>query len=648
MSVDPQDRADARRRVVIEDLQPNIDGGKWPIKRCIGEEISVEANLFADGHDLIRGQIHHRVPGEEWEVVELHSLGNDRYRGSFRVSELGRYEFGVRAWVDAAATWLAGLRKKLDAGIDVELEVRIGQELMAAAANRAPAPAAKRLKAAGAHLAKKGLDGADLDAWVELAGLYPATSGVAESEHQPVTVHPRLAKFSAWYEFFPRSFGPSGAHGTLGQAAEHLDYVADLGFDIVYLPPIHPIGRAHRKGPNNTLVAGPEDPGSPWAIGDAAGGHKSVHPELGTIDDFKAFVARARKLDLEVALDIAFQASPDHPWVSSHPEWFTKRPDGSIQYAENPPKKYQDIYPLNFESEDWMSLWHELRSVFEFWIDHGVRVFRVDNPHTKSLRFWAWCLQDLYDAHPDVILLSEAFTGPATMYRLAKMGFTQSYTYFTWRNSAAELREYMLELTGSPVREFFGPSFWPNTPDILPEHLQHGGRAAAVGRLILAATLTSSYGIYGPAYELMEHVARPGSGEYIDNEKYQLKDWPLERHDSLRHLIKRINRIRSNHPALHSNDRLTFHHSDNPNLLAYSKRSEDGGDVILVIVNVDWHNTQAGDIALDLDALGLDSYHPFEVHDLISDARYEWSGHRNYVSLSPAPLPCHLFHVVPK
>jgi starch synthase (maltosyl-transferring) len=445
---------------------------------------------------------------------------------------------------------------------------------------------------------------------------------------------------------FPRSAGNGQAHGTFRDVEAQLPYVAGMGFDILYLPPIHPIGNGKRKGRNNALAAAPGDPGSPWAIGSADGGHKSIHPQLGTPAEFRHLVAAAREQGLEVALDIAFQCAPDHPYVTEHPAWFRHRPDGSIQYAENPPKKYQDIYPFNFDTDDWKALWLELRSIFEHWIDEGVTVFRVDNPHTKPYPMWEWMIGEIKREHPQVIFLAEAFTRPRPMHRLAKLGFTQSYTYFTWRNTKAELTEYFTELAHDASREYFRPNVWPNTPDILHEYLQSGARAAFVARLVLAATLSANYGIYGPAFELMEHVPRePRSEEYRDSEKYEIKAWNRERPDSLRPLIARVNAIRRTNPALHGNWRLRFHAIDNPQLLCYSKGTEDLANVVLTVVNLDPRNPQTGWTTLALAELGVDPAAAFEVHDLLTDARYRWQGPHNYVELRPSELPAHILRV---
>ncbi len=639
------------RRVLVEKVAPAVDCGRHPAKRTVGDRVVVEADLVADGHEKVAGAVLYRPRGEPtWREAPLEPLPNDRWRGAFVPDRIGRWEYTVEAWVDTFATWRDGLHKKADAGQDVHLELLEGAELVHRAAERTSGEDAEALSEVARALSDEEVDAAvrvevALDAALA-ARMHHNPDRTDATRHDPplaLVVDPVRARFSAWYELFPRSSGPNGAHGTLADAAELIPYVAEMGFDVLYLPPIHPIGRTHRKGPNNTLGAGPDDVGCPWAIGAAEGGHKAVHPELGTLDDFRRFVRRANEAGLEVAIDIAFQASPDHPWVKEHPEWFRRRPDGTIQYAENPPKKYQDVYPFDFDSKDWRGLWEELLSVFLFWIDQGVRTFRVDNPHTKSLRFWEWCIDRIKSEHPDVVFLSEAFTRPKLMYALAKLGFTQSYTYFTWRTTRHELAEYLAELTRTEAREFFRPNFWPNTPDILPEHLQHGGRGAFLSRLVLASTLSSSWGMYGPAFELMERVPRPGAEEYVDNEKYQLRDWDLEADHSLRHVVARINRIRRDRPALQHTDNVRFHATDNDELICYSKQWED--DLVLVVVNLDPHHRHSGWVELDLRSLGVDPEHPYLLHDLLGDARYVWHGPRNFVELDPHVMPAHVFEV---
>ncbi len=647
---------DGRRRVVVAAVRPELDGGRHPVKRIVGDVLDVEADLLVDGHDVLAARVLHRATGDRaWSEQALAPLGNDRWHAAIPLSALGRLQYTVESWVDEWASFVWAFRRKVEAQQDVRLELLGAAELLRAAVERAADSVRDHADAhflgnAAAEIADVGTDPAARAAIV----LDPALSA-AVARHPDrrfatrharvleVVVDPPRARFSAWYEFFPRSTGAPGVHGTFADAAARLPYVADLGFDTVYLPPIHPIGVTHRKGPNNTLTAGRDDVGSPWAIGSAAGGHKSIHPALGTIDDFRVFVTRARGLGLEVALDIAFQASPDHPYVREHPEWFVHRADGTIQYAENPPKKYQDVYPFDFACRDWRALWDELKSIFLYWIDQGITVFRVDNPHTKPLPFWEWCIGEVKAAHPEALFLAEAFTRPKIMQQLAKAGFSQSYTYFTWRTAQWELTQYLRELADTELREYFRPNFWPNTPDILPEHLQWGGRSAFVQRLILAATLSSNYGIYGPPFELMEHVARAGSEEYADNEIYQLRHWELARGDSMTPLIRLINRVRRENQALQDMRSLHFHASDNEQILCYSKRGDDGA--VLVVVNLDVAHAHTAWIDIDAAALGVHPDETFQVHDLLGEARYRWRAGRNFVSLNPHVMPAHLFRV---
>lgn len=643
-------------RVVIGGVRPEIDGGRFPAKRTIGEKVVVEADIFAEGHDVLAGVLRHRHEADEdWTETPLEFLVNDRWRAAFDVTKLGRYHYTLEAWVDAFKTWRKGLAKKVEAGHDVSVELVVGAGLIEEASGRASGADAKKLKERAAALrSDRPADQSnrirvalaqDLN---QLMDVYPDRRfAVRYGKELEVVVDPERARFSTWYEMFPRSCAPKpGAHGSFKDCEQWLPYVAGMGFDVLYFPPIHPIGRTRRKGRNNSPVAKPDDPGSPWGIGGEEGGHKAVHPQLGTLEDFRRFVAKAQEYGIEIALDVAFQCSPDHPYVKDHPEWFRWRPDGTVQYAENPPKKYEDIFPVEFETEQWRELWEELKSVFLFWIDQGVRIFRVDNPHTKPFRFWEWAIGEIKKDHPDVIFLSEAFTRPKVMYELAKLGFTQSYTYFAWRNTKVEFTQYFTELTQTDVREFFRPNLWPNTPDILTEFLQSGGRPAFMIRLVLAATLGASYGIYGPAFELCESRPRePGSEEYLNAEKYEIKDWDITRSDSLREFITRVNRIRRDNPALHSNEGLRFHPVDNDQLICYSKSTEDQSNEVLVVVNLNPHYTHVGWVELDLDALGLDREHPYQVHDLLTDARYLWHGSRNYVELNPQVVPAHIFHI---
>ncbi|GAB4337546.1 MAG: alpha-1,4-glucan--maltose-1-phosphate maltosyltransferase [Dehalococcoidia bacterium] len=641
--------------MVISGVVPEVERGRFPAKRTVGDDLVVEADIFADGHDALTAVLRHRRQGERsWHEEPMQPLANDRWRGSFSLPRLGRYEFSIVAWVDHFRTWRRDLQKRLDANQDVPVELETGAQLVREAASRAGGRDRDKLeRAAGAlvdvsvPVAERAARALDDDLFA-LMLKYPDLAHATEYEHVlPVWVEPELARFGAWYEMFPRSCSPEpGRHGTFADCEARLPYIARMGFDVVYLPPIHPIGTSFRKGPNNRLGARPGDPGSPWAIGSPEGGHKAVHPELGTLEDFRRFVKAAAEQGIAVALDIAFQCSPDHPYVREHPEWFAHRPDGTIRHAENPPKKYEDIYPFDFETDAWRELWLELRSIVLFWIEQGVTVFRVDNPHTKPFVFWEWAIDTIKQEHPEVIFLSEAFTRPNLLYHLAKLGFSQSYTYFAWRNTKWEITEYVTELAHGPVREYCRPNFWPNTPDILTEYLQFGGRPAFAARLLLAATLSPSYGIYGPAFELcLTEPREPGSEEYLDSEKYQVRHWELDQPHSLAPLITRVNRIRRENPALQRLEHVRFHPIENEELICYSKADPAGQDVIIVVVNLDPHHTQAGWVTLDLDALGIDGREPYQVHDLISDARYLWHGATNYVELNPHSIPGHIFRV---
>ncbi|TMF36935.1 MAG: alpha-1,4-glucan--maltose-1-phosphate maltosyltransferase [Chloroflexi bacterium] len=659
-------RVDGRSRVVIEAVTPEINGGRFPAKRVVGEAVTVEADIFADGHDSLAAVLRHRHEAASgWTETPMAPLVNDRWRGEFSVTELGHYRFTIEAWVDHFETWSKQLAKRLQAGQDVKVELEAGARMIEQAAARADGTTADAarlrelatsLRAPNPHPAASPptspasgeVDGELSQLMRRYADRGYTTTYVRELE---VLVEPAKARFSSWYELFPRSAGPKGAgraqgaaptrHGTFKDVERLLPEIAAMGFDVLYLPPIHPIGRSHRKGANNK-PAKPGEPGSPWAIGSEEGGHKAVHPELGTLADFRRLVKAAAQREIDVALDIAFQCSPDHPYTREHPEWFKHRPDGSIQYAENPPKKYEDIYPFDFETESWRELWQEMLSIVLFWAEQGVRVFRVDNPHTKPFAFWEWLIAEVRRAHPDVILLSEAFTRPKVMYRLAKLGFSQSYTYFAWRNTAYELYQYFSELAQQPVREFFRPNLWPNTPDILTEYLQLGGRAAFQARLILAATLGASYGIYGPPFLALENRAREqGSEEYLDSEKYQLREWNPD--GGMRELVTIINRIRHENPALQSDRGLRFHLAENDQLLAYSKSTPDNANVVLTVINTDPHHVQRGMVNLPLEELGLDRDRPFQAHELVSGARYLWSGPRNFVEVNPHAMAGQVF-----
>ncbi len=639
-------------RVILEALRPQVDEGRFPVKRIVGETLRVAVDMFADGHDHLGGMLLFRHEDEaEFNRVQLKEGPNDLWTGEFRLEREGRYRYTVEGWVDAFSTWEADTVTKHEAGQDVSVELVAGSHLVEETASRLEmndrdlllrwarvlddesAPPSRRLQ-----MAREG----ELEA---LMASHPDPSRITSygSELQ-VVVDRERAGFSAWYEFFPRSCTRDPAvRGTLKDCKDRLEYVASMGFDVVYLPPVHPIGRTHRKGPNNAPVAGPADPGSPWAIGSEEGGHTALHPSLGSLDDFRTFVRQARELGMETALDLAFQCSPDHPWVTEHPEWFRHRPDGSIQYAENPPKKYQDIYPLDFETREWVALWHALEEVVIFWIEQGIRIFRVDNPHTKPFAFWEWLIGRVKSLHPDVLFLSEAFTRPKKMHRLAKLGFSQSYTYFTWRNTKEELTTFLTDLYVGEGREYFRPNLWPNTPDILNEYLQVGGRPAFLVRLTLAAMAGANYGIYGPCFELCESEPRePGSEEYLDSEKYQVRAWDLDHPDSLYPYIRRINRIRRANPALQESFNLQLLEVENDKLLGFLKKSGDGSDVVMVILNLDPLYTHSGWVHLPLKELGLEPGQSFQVHDLMTDARYLWTGSPNFVAIDPQAIPAHI------
>ena len=651
-------KLDTRKgHVIVENVRPQVECGLHRAKAVVGDLVEVTADIFRDGPAVVKAVVRYRGPNDaKWQETAMEHLGNDAWTGSFRPSEIGRWRYQIEAWTDHFATWRAGFMKKVEAGQDVDLEIEEGARLLEArlkkvpAKERGPLNSAITTARAGATTGGRSFDDPRVVALLDeaagtLMSRYPDRAGSTQTK--PVlelTVDRERARFGAWYEFFPRSTGKPGTHGTFKTAAKHLATVADMGFDVVYLPPIHPIGTKFRKGVNNSLEARPEDVGSPWAIGSPEGGHTAVHPKLGTIDDFDAFMTAADRAGIEVALDFAIQCSPDHPWVTEHPEWFVIRPDGSIQYAENPPKKYQDIYPINFDTPDKEGLWRELRAVLDFWIGHGVRIFRVDNPHTKAFAFWDWTINSIHEEHPDVIFLAEAFTRPKVMAKLAKLGFTQSYTYFTWRNTKHELIEYMTELSSPETAAYFRPNFFANTPDILHEYLQQGGPPAFKIRLVLASMLSPTYGIYS-GYELFENKpVTQGSEEYLHSEKFELRHRDLGVEGSLVPYVTRINDIRRKHTALSELTNLHFHFVDNDNVLAFSKTSREG-DTILVCVNLNPVHWAEATVHLDLEALGIDPAHPFRVHDLVGDQTYLWHGSHNYVRLDPFQEPAHIFRV---
>ncbi len=635
-------------RAVVELVAPLVDNGRFPAKATAGDPVEVRADVFPDGHDAVAASLWSRAPGGRWREHPMEPVGNDRWRATFVPTSLGTWAYRVSGWVDHYGSWRTATRVKQGAGLHVALELLEGAAMLEALTT-ADEDEQSLLKEAIASW-RAGV----ADPWVADHRLVEIVRRLADRSPEevsgsvPVLVEVEQARFSAWYELFPRSTVDGEArHGTLTDVLDRLPYVAAMGFDVLYLPPVHPIGTSYRKGRNNSLEPAPDDVGSPWAIGSPDGGHTAVHPQLGTVDDVRTLVAEAERHGLALALDFAVQCSPDHPWVTEHPSWFRHRPDGSIAYAENPPKKYHDIYPLDFDSEDWADLWRALLAVVVFWMDVGVRVFRVDNPHTKPFAFWEWLIAKARAIRPDVVFLAEAFTRPRVMERLAKLGFSQSYTYFAWRQTAGELRDYFDELATRTV-DFLRPNAWPNTPDILTEQMQLGGRPAFASRAVLAATLSANWGVYGPPFELGQHAAvREGSEEYLDSEKYQLRQWDLDDPLSLAPLLTRLNAIRRGHAALQHQRGVHFHLSDNDQILCYSRRSPDGADAVLVVVNLDPVLPQSAWLDVDLAALGLPYESTYLVADQLGDGVYTWTGAWNWVRLDPADRPAHIFTVTP-
>ncbi|HEY8934371.1 MAG TPA: alpha-1,4-glucan--maltose-1-phosphate maltosyltransferase [Cyclobacteriaceae bacterium] len=635
-------------RVIIENVQPQIEGGLYPAKRTVGERVDVTADIFSDGHDHVRARILYKhTSSATWKSIEMTNVGNDIWIASFYATEKGKYIFTVAAWIDHFETWYDGFKKKAAAKVDVHLELLEGAVML------------------------RKLSGGKKTELIALANLFEDSNAYAESvqcvvypdfekivhdnpfvefetvyeKELEVSVEHVKANFSTWYELFPRSASfEEGKHGNFHDVIKLLPRVSAMGFDVLYLPPIHPIGKLNRKGKNNSVKAEPGEPGSPWAIGSDEGGHKAVHHELGTLDDYKQLIAEAKKHGIDIALDLAFQCAPDHPYVKEHPEWFKQRPDGSIQYAENPPKKYQDIYPFNFECDDWENLWEELKSVVFFWIDQGVKIFRVDNPHTKPIPFWQWVIEEVNKKYEDIMFLSEAFTRPKIMASLGKVGFTQSYTYFTWRVNKAELIEYMNELVNGPSRNYFRPNFWPNTPDILPFHLQHQGEHIFIIRLALAATLSSNYGMYGPAYEFYDNTPMEGKEEYYNSEKYEVKHYDWKKTNRMTDIISILNKARKEHPALQSTWNIKFCTIENSNLLAFIKATDDRSSIILVVVTLDPHTRQSGYVQLPKDVLGINKIN-IKLHDIMTDDHYTWTQEWNFVELDPFKMPFHLFKI---
>jgi len=643
--------------VVIEHVQPEIDGAYFPIKRIIGEKVKVTADVFADGHDQIRATLLFRKLGKEkWQFSPMNFVGNDRWSGEFTVEEIGIYEYTIEGWVNHLITWLKDIQKRFQAQEKIKIDILSGIPLLERLTQQITSKEGKYIRQLITGL-KEEEHPEKLMVILQdklLAVIIEENPLKNHKTRYPmelkVIVDRKKALFSAWYELFPRSCSPEiNQHGTFLDCENILPDIANLGFDILYFPPIHPIGKTHRKGKNNAITTQKGDPGSPWAIGDETGGHMAIHPQLGSLNDLHRLIKKAKEYGIEIALDLAFQCSRDHPYIKTHPEWFRWRSDGTIQYAENPPKKYEDIVPFDFETDHWQELWQELKKITLYWIEQGIKIFRVDNPHTKPFLFWEWLIGQVKEKYPEVIFLSESFTRPKVMYHLAKIGFTQSYTYYTWRNTKYELTEYLNELTNAPIKEYFRPNFWPNTPDILSEYLQLGDRPAFFIRFILAATLSSNYGIYGPPYERFTNQAVSGKEEYLNSEKYEIKQWKNEDiKESTRDFISRINQIRRENPALQMTNNLKFYHVDNDNLLYFGKVSEDLSDIILIIVNLDPHYTQSGWVQVPLSAMGIEPDQPFLAQDLLGDGQYIWQGEYNYVELNPNILPAHILKIKKK
>lgn len=634
-----------KARVIIENVQPQVDGGLYPAKRTIHERIDITADIFTDGHDYIRGEILYKHADDtKWKTLPLLHQTNDEWKASFYAAKRGKYQFTVSAWIDHFETWYNGFKKKVNAAVDVQVELMEGANYLRKLSN-----GNDELSKLATKLEEKKEYAANIDLIVsksfeEIVERHPLKQHETTTDKEYVLeVECHKALYSTWYEFFPRSTSLDGKHGTFKDVSRLLPRIAAMGFDVLYFPPIHPIGKINRKGKNNNVRSEKGEPGSPWAIGSDEGGHKAVHSELGTLDDYKKLIAEAKNYEIDIAFDLAFQCAPDHPYVKEHPEWFKQRPDGSIQYAENPPKKYQDIYPFDFECEDWKALWDELKSVVLFWIDAGVRIFRVDNPHTKPIPFWQWCIAEINKQHKDIIFLSEAFTRPKVMASLAKIGFTQGYTYFTWRVTKQEIIEYMNELVNSPSRNYFRPNFWPTTPDILPYHLHYQEENVFIIRLALAATLSSSYGIYGPAYELIDNTPWNSREEFNDSEKYEVKKYDWKKTNRMTDIMTLLNRARKENAALQSTWNIHFLTIENPNLLAFIKLTDDLSNIVLTVINLDQNNRQSGYVQLPKSLLRLSDQLNIKLHDVITEEKYSWTQEWNFVEIDPYKIPFHLF-----
>lgn len=642
----------SQSRVIIENIAPLINEGEYPVKSVVDESVPVTADIFADGHDIIAASVRFKHEKEKkWKEVRMQPAENDSWSAAFTVSKQGIYQYKVEAWVDHALNWQHGITRKLEDGQTVTSELLEGalylEDIVQAATDKETVflkDCVASFRHPGAY--NKAVELAVSDKLHQLLFKYPLKTILSESSEFTTYVDRLKARFSTWYEFFPRSASEEeGRHGTFKDCERLLPRVANMGFDTLYFPPIHPIGEVNRKGKNNTTEAEKDDVGSTWGIGSKKGGHKDIHPELGSLNDFKSLVKAAEKQGIEIAMDFALQAAPDHPWVKEHPEWFKWRPDGTVQYAENPPKKYQDILPIYFESKDWKNLWKEMLDTALYWVETcGIKVFRVDNPHTKPFYFWGWLIAEVKKKHPDVLFLSEAFTRPKVMHQLAKQGFTQSYTYFTWRNTKQELIDYVEELTKTDQRYFFRPNFWPNTPDINPWSLQGGNEAIHLQRYFLASTLSSNTGVYGPVFEQMVSAALPGKEEYLDSEKFQLRHWDWNKENKLTTLISKINKIRKEHRSLQQTNNIKFLSVENDQLLAYYKYSDDREDETLMIVNLDPYYGQNGWIQLPMEDLGIHQGQQLNVTDLITGSSYIWDKEWNFAELHPA-LPFHIFKI---
>lgn len=639
-----------QNRVIVHSVYPEIEGGKYYIKRVPNDKVEVKAAIFGDGHDYIRAAVCYRKQGKKtWQENPMMDLGNDDWMGSFRVEEEGFYDYKIEAWVDQLLNWYNGFKKKFADGQDMRVELQIGANFLNQAAENYTKAKGKVLKDYAKTLTKEDYEVAVGKVMSEdfavLVRDYPFKQYVTTYDNNlRVRVGRNKELFSAWYEFFPRSAASEhGVHGTFQDAQKLIPRVAELGFDVIYFPPIHPVGKVNRKGKNNAVNAKEGEPGSPWAIGSDEGGHKAINPELGTLKDFKEFIKEAHKYGIEIAMDIAFQAAPDHPWIKEHPEWFIWRPDGTIAYAENPPKKYQDIVPLNFETEDWKNLWEELKSVFVYWIKQGVKIFRVDNPHTKAFRFWEWCIQEVQKKYPDTIFLAEAFTRPQVMAALAKLGYPQSYSYFTWRTNKAEMEEYMLELSRTELREYYRPNFWPNTPDILAYELMHANSNQFVKRFIMAATLSSNYGMYGPAYEFMDNQPMGnGKEEYYNSEKYEIKVHDWSHRNRMTDIITTMNRVRRENAALQDTYNIHFTKTSSEHLMSYVKMTEDRSNIIWCIVNFDPNTTQSGYVEVPKELFGIKGEVRLRLFDLLRNETYYWNQDWNYVEINPSRFPAHV------